>query len=177
MGVKVRKIKTAIPFLLIFLLTLSFFKLQAHPFYVSICEMNYKSDEARLEISLRIFTDDLEIAMQNWGLGKLNLGEEKENPKADSLVSLYVLKLLKIQVQGENLRIHYVGKEVERELSWVYLEVDNLSDFDKIKISNRILFQSFAGQSNLIHVNQHHEIKNLLLTKNNAEGVLKWDSQ
>ncbi len=174
---KVRKIATAIPFLLIFLLALSFSKLQAHPFYVSICEMNYKNDEGRLEISLRIFTDDLEIAMQNWGLGKLNLGEKNENPKADSLISLYVLKLLRIQVQTKNIPIRYLGKEVERELSWVYLEVDNLSDFDEIKISNRILFQSFAGQSNLIHVNQHHEIKNLLLTKNNPEGILKWESE
>ncbi len=148
--------------------------LGSHPFYVSICEVNYKSETETLEISLRIFTDDLEQTMQDWSNKKLYLGESNEIAQADSLLKSYIFQVFSIEVDEEKPVIKYLGKEVEQELTWIYLEAKNIPDFDKISISNRLLFQSNPSQTNLIHVNHRQKTKSLLLTKNNPSDELIW---
>lgn len=172
---KVRKNHNAIRFILLTFFLFAGTLFGAHPFYVSISELNYNNETKSLEISLRIFTNDLERTMQDWSAEKLYLGEENESPKADSLLKNYVLQELTIAVKGKTVPIHFIGKEVEQELTWIYFETLNTPSFDQIKISNRILFQSFPAQTNLVHVNNKGEIKSLLLTKNNPAGELNWD--
>ncbi len=149
----------------------------AHPFYVSICEINYNTTSKSLEISLRIFTDDLENALQDWGAGKLYLGEVNEIEKADSVLEDYIFKVLSIELDQKKTNLEFLGKEVEQELTWIYLEAKNIADFEKISITNRLLFQSLPGQTNLIHVNKHQEIKSLLLTKNNPSDEMEWNEE
>ena len=174
---KVRKNPYAVRLIFLSLFLLGSPLFGSHPFYVSICEMNYKSETESLEISLRIFTDDLERTLQDWGTEKLYLGELNESPKTDSLLKKYILQVLSIEIEGETTSVEFIGKEVEQALTWVYLEAKNVPNFDKIMISNRMLFQSFPEQTNLIHVNQRGKIKSLLLTKNNPTGELAWDKE
>ncbi|MBN1651914.1 MAG: hypothetical protein JW857_11335 [Bacteroidales bacterium] len=170
---KVRKNKQVKHFLFIFLFSLGIPLLQAHPFYVSICEIDYK-DHA-LEISLRLFTTDLEKTMEDWGAGKLHLGEKNEIANADSLLKDYVFQSISLKVDGKKPILQFIGKEVNQELTWIYIEADDVPDFNTINISNRVLFQIFPGQTNLIHVNHREKTKSLLLTKNNPSGELDWN--
>ena len=146
----------------------------SHPFYVCICEIDYKSENKSLEISLRIFTDDLENTLQDWGSKKPYLGESNEIDEADSFLKKYILQVLNIEIDDKKQMLNYLGKEVEQELTWIYLEANNIPDFDKITISNRLLLQSFPSQTNLVHVNHRQKTKSLLLTKNNPSDELKW---
>lgn len=161
-------------FTIIIFFLIGFQLFAAHPFFVSICELDYKSESKSLEISLRIFTGDLEKTMEDWGAGRLYLGEKNESSKADSLLKAYVFQVFSFKINDQKTTYKYIGKEVEQELTWIYLESDNIPDFNTISISNRLLFQSFPNQTNLIHVNHRQEIKSLLLTKNNTSGELKW---
>lgn len=172
---KLRKKHQALRILLLTFLIFGSSFLSAHPFYVSICEVNYNSETKSLEISLRIFTDDLEKTMQDWSAEKLYLGENNESQKTDSLLKNYILQELTIAVDGKSTPFHFIGKEVVQALTWIYLETENISDFEKIELSNRILFQTFPSQTNLVHVNNKGETKSLLLTKNNPVGELNWE--
>lgn len=171
---KIRNNSTAkrLSFLILFFIGFQVFG--SHPFYVSICEIDYKSETKSLEISLRLFTDDLEITLQDWGSKKPYLGELNEIEGADSLLKKYISQALSIEIDDKKQRLNYLGKEVEQELTWIYLEADNIPDFDKIAISNRLLFQSFPNQTNLVHVKHRQETKSLLLTKNNPSDELEW---
>lgn len=175
-GVKVQK-NQKIKHFIFFLLFISSLTASAHPFFVSICEINYNAENQSLEISLRTFTDDLEKGLQDWGAGKLYLGESNESMKADSVLKDYIFKILSIEVDQKNTNLEYLGKEVERELTWVYLEVKHIPDFDEISVSDRLLFQTYSGQTNLIHVNHRNKIKSLLLTTNNPIDSLEWDKE
>lgn len=137
--------------------------------------MNYNKETKSLEISLRVFTDDLEKTLQDWSAEKLYLGEKNESANSDILLKKYILNVLGIALDEKNIPLHFVGKEIEQALTWIYLETKNTADFDKIEVENRMLFQSFPTQTNLIHVNNKGEIKSLLLTKNNPAGELNWD--
>lgn len=174
---KVRKNPKLVRFLFFVLFFIGFQVFGAHPFYVSISEINYKSETKSLEISLRIFTDDLENAIQDWSHKKLYLGESNEITQADSLLKQYIFQVLSIEIEDEKLKLIYLGKEVEQELTWIYLETNNITDFDKITISNRLLFQSFPSQTNLIHLNHRQKTKSLLLTKNNPSDELVWEEE
>lgn len=174
---KVRKNPKLVRFLFFILFFIGFQVFGAHPFYVSICEIDYKSETKSLEISLRIFTEDLENTLQDWGTDKLYLGETNEIAQADSLLKKYIFQELSIEIEEEKLQLEFLGKEIEQELTWIYLEAKNIPDFDKIKISNRLLVQSFPSQTNLIHVNHRQQTKSLLLSKNNPSDELVWEEE
>ncbi len=161
-------------FLILFFIGFQVFS--AHPFYVSICELDYNREAESLEISLRIFTDDIENTLQNWSSKKLYLGEPNEIAQADSLLKDYILQVFSIKIDKEKPTLIYLGKEVEQELTWIYLEARNIPDFDEIEISNRLLFQSYPSQTNLVHVNHRQKIKSLLLTKNSPSDKLVWEN-
>ncbi|MBN2237382.1 MAG: hypothetical protein JW729_07470 [Bacteroidales bacterium] len=171
---KVRKKYFAIRLVLMLLFSSAFQVVTAHPFYVSICEIDFNQKLNRLEISLRIFTNDLEKNMEDLGFGKLYLGEKNESENADMILKNYISSILKLQVDRINLTPNYLGKETNQELTWIYLEVKDVEAFSEIEISNRLLYQSFATQTNLVHVKNKDETKSLLLTKNNSQGRLQW---
>lgn len=174
---KVRKNTTIARYAFFIFFFVGFQLFGAHPFYVSICEMDYNSETKGLEISLRIFTSDLEKSLQDRYPCKINLGENNESPKTDSILQAYVFQELRLNVNDKRTSFQFVGKEVDNELTWIYFEAKDIPDFDKISIHNRILIQSFPNQTNLIHVNNRKEIKSLLLTKNNSFGELTWDKK
>jgi hypothetical protein len=63
----------------------------AHPFYVSICQMGYNRQNHSLEISVKIFADDLQTALNNRNIENLFLGEPKENPESNHYISEYLI--------------------------------------------------------------------------------------
>ncbi|MCF6333363.1 MAG: hypothetical protein L3J11_08765 [Draconibacterium sp.] len=62
----------------------------AHPFYVSICQVDYNKENQSLEISVKIFANDLLVALEKAGATKIFLGEKKENPETDKFIFNYL---------------------------------------------------------------------------------------
>ena len=58
-----------------------------HEFYVSLTEVRYNPGSKRMEISIRIFPDDLDRALFREHGIHTELASELEAPEADSLVS------------------------------------------------------------------------------------------
>mgnify|MGYP000135582919 CR=1 FL=1 len=63
-----------------------------HEFYVSICNIQHNTEAATLEITLKIFTDDFEKALEQDSGKALHLGTPKEDSKADELIRDYLQK-------------------------------------------------------------------------------------
>jgi len=72
-----------------------FSSLQAHEYYVSICDIEFNSESNTLEITLKLFTDDLENTLQQ-GKSRLYLGEDGESATADSLLESYLKRVFAI---------------------------------------------------------------------------------
>jgi len=62
----------------------------AHPFYVSLCQVDYNNQNHTLEISVKIFADDLLRAIENKGISDLHLGEDMENPESGKYIFNYI---------------------------------------------------------------------------------------
>lgn len=144
----------------------------AHPFYVSICQLNFNRETSSVEISLKIFADDLSAGLENAGHRNLYLGESKEDTKTDSYIFEYLKSKLKFKINGQAVSYQFVGKELDDAVVWTYLEIQNINDLKSVEAECSILAEVYDTQSNIIQVEKNKEIKNLLLNKQTTTGSI-----
>lgn len=144
-----------------------------HPFYLSICQINFNDKSESLEIALKVFTTDLASALKEKGHGELFIGEEKEDQEADMHVNAYLKERFQIEIDGEVLQYEFLGKETEGDATWCYLEIASLQNFTSIKVTSQIFTDLFEGQKNIIHVKKGQKEKSILLQKDkDSENVI-----
>ena len=57
----------------------------------------------------------------------------------------------------------------------MYFEIENISEFTSIEIKNKILFDMFPEQQNIIHMITPDANRNMILDKNHPDGLLKFN--
>ena len=134
-----------------------------HPFYVSVTEMNYDAADSVLEVSVKLFTDDLAQALEARYQSNLHLGEPEEHPDADVFVALYLREQLSIQAHDLPLEQQYLGKEFEEDVTWCYLAVPIAQAPQALLIRNALLTDQFEAQRNLVHLRVGSQRKSLML--------------
>ena len=160
-----------------FAILIGFFLLTGfcHKFYVSISEVNHNAENASLEISMKIFTDDLEDALEVGTSKKIWLGDPKrEVPETDSLLANYLERKLTFTVNGEAQTPVFIGKELEADVTWCYLEIKGVTDLKSIAIDNRLLLDLFDEQKNLIHIYANDKEKSLFLRRGKSSGEVTY---
>lgn len=170
-GMKINK-KLVIPILF---LLLGVFSSSAHPFHVSLCQVDYNPENQSLEISVKIFVDDLLVALNEEEHNKLYIGEDRENENTDKYIFDYLTQKLQLKVNDRDVLANFVGKELEKDVVWTYLEVEDIKALDEIEVSCGLLTEVFDDQSNIVQVNKNGDIKNLLLGKGNTQGKLNFN--
>ncbi len=161
-----------------FYILLSFFLLTGfsyHKFYVSISELNHNTETAALEFSMKIFTDDLEAALEADTSKKLWIGDpEREVAATDSLLAIYFDKKLTININGEQREAVFLGKELEADVIWCYLEIQDVPAVKSVSIDNRILMELFDEQKNLVHIYANGKEKSLFLRRGKTVGEVSY---
>nr|WP_321356981.1 DUF6702 family protein [uncultured Draconibacterium sp.] len=164
--------KLILPVLFLFL---GVFFSNAHPFYVSICQVNFNQQSQSLEISVKIFVDDLIEGLSEEGHNKLYIGETREDAHTDEYIYDYLKKSIRFKVNDKDVEPAFVGKEMEKDVVWAYMEIDNIANLIDIEVNCNLLTDVFSDQSNIIQVTKSGETKNLLLSKRDTNGRLNFD--
>ena len=133
--------------LLVFALILPVF---AHPFYVSMTEIIFNEKEKSLQISVRIFTDDLEKALVKDCNCKIDLLDAEKHKAMEPILFKYLQKVLKISPNKKAESFQFVGFEKEEESIWTYLEIKNQTGIKDLFVENKILHQTKKKQTNLV---------------------------
>lgn len=142
------------------------FSSASHKFYVSITQVDVNNESFKLEISSRIFTDDLEATIQVETGQKLWLGTDKEHLKADSILFAYIGSSIEFSQDDSEVEVKYIGKEVEADVTWIYLESKKgISVNRAIDISNKILYAKFPDQKNIVNLHFGKKTKSQIHTK------------
>ena len=136
-----------------------------HPFYISVCQIDHNPDPGTLEMSFRIFADDLELALETMGTDRLRLGTEHEAEKADLYISRYLARHVEIEINGHRVGAGFLGKEVDSDAIWCYVEVENVPVIETMTITNTLLLETFEDQVNLVHVNAAGQKKSLVFNR------------
>ncbi|WP_282017910.1 DUF6702 family protein [Salegentibacter mishustinae] len=144
---------------------LSGFKSGAHEFYLSVTEIEYNNEKQSLQIITRVFIDDFEDVLNERYGADLQLSEEAEEGAVAENISKYLKQKLRLQVNGEELQLNYLGKEYDADQLILYIEVEDLAPFNKIEVTNEILTDLFDDQKNVVHVKVNDKTKSLLLMR------------
>ena len=144
---------------------LSGFKSGTHEFYLSVTEIEYNRQQQSLQIITRVFIDDFQnVLNQRYG-AKLQLSEEAEEGAITENISKYLQQKLKLRVDGAKLQLNYLGKEYDADQLVLYIEVENVTPFNNIEVTNSILTDLFDEQKNIVHVKVNDKTKSLLLMR------------
>lgn len=143
-----------------------------HKFFVSLTEVRFNSESGRIEVSIRVFPDDLDRALFEREGIHTQLATELELPEADSLLKLYLLDHFYMEVNGERIQLEYLGKEPEADAIWCYLESEKLEEPSVYLVNNSILTHTFEDQVNIVQVYQGKWNKGLMLSRDHRSDQL-----
>lgn len=146
----------------------------AHKFYVSVTDIEYNEKEKSLQIISRVFIDDLEKLLKERYKKDLFLLKKGEHPEADAYVQRYFQDKLKIEVNGKERTLKYLGKEYDNDELLLYIEVENVEPFSQIEVENTVLTDIFPEQKNIIKVENKGKVKSLLLMRDKVKGSLNF---
>ena len=136
-----------------------------HPFHISVTEVLYRPSEKTIQVSVRIFLDDLELGLRaETGDTKLDI---KSSPESDlnTHIGNYVKNRLKLTAK-KPISLEYLGFEYEEDALWCYFEAEKVKKFDALQIENKILIEAFSDQENLIHFRSEGKVKSVRLSAN-----------
>ena len=149
------------------LLTLFFLGLSAfsyHKFYVSIYQIDFVPEKRRVEITARIFMDDLNLALNQEFNAKSQLGEKSETNQDLVVLQKYLAKHLKISIDGKEQPIVFLSKEIDNNVVVVYLKINDIKKISTFKIYNNALLEIYSDQQNIIQTNFYNKKRNFIFT-------------
>ena len=123
-----------------------------HPFFVSVTEIKQNPTNHSLEISCRMFSDDLEKALEKQFHVQLDVIKPKDKVQMNKLINEYVKKHLLIRADGKLLNYTYVGYEIQEGAAWSYFEVKGIEPIKRVTIHNDLLYEQHPEQVNMMHV-------------------------
>jgi hypothetical protein len=157
--------------LLVLVMLGTFSKAEAHPYHVSIAEVKFNPKTQALEIAIKVFTDDLEQTLSDAAKKTVNL---QQSPEVKSQLAAY----LKITLQVENnvkqvLPQKFLGFETEDDAQWLYLEIPvKPEQLKQLTFRNKVLFETFEDQINLMNITLNGQKKTLLFKQNDFVHAL-----
>ncbi|MDB5196613.1 MAG: hypothetical protein JWP88_984 [Flaviaesturariibacter sp.] len=123
-----------------------------HPFYIAVTEVNHNAKEKTLEISCKVFAEDLEETLKKNYKTTVDLSAEKQHAQNDKLIADYIIKHLFITTDGKPAKLSYVGFEKQAEAVYCYFEAVNVAAPKKVDFTNTILQDFTDKQINIIHM-------------------------
>ena len=133
----------------------SFFLLtsaEVHPVYVSVTSIEFNEKQQILEVSCKLFIDDMEKFLKGRSGRKIDLLHPVQDGKTDSLLSTYLSAHLSLQVNGSSAPLKYAGFEPDGDVIYVYLEADEIKGVNRLEVKNSILYDYKPGQVSVINV-------------------------
>lgn len=125
-----------------------------HEFHLSKTDIHYKTEAQALQVTIHIFIDDTESALQDRQPMDYKLMQDSEHVLADSVLGTYFKENFIIKVDGEQQTFEYLGKEASDDIEglYAYLEIPNLETPKELEITNKLLMEKFDDQKNIIKV-------------------------
>jgi hypothetical protein len=139
-----------------------------HPIHLSVSEINYSEKDRALQITSRIFIDDLELSIRTQrNEPELDLIDPKNGLTTEKMVSEYVMKHFAVKLDGKLQKMNFLGMEREDPALICYIEIENVKKFKTIEIRNDIIMETHDDQSSIVHVTYKGPVKSVRLTSAN----------
>ncbi|PXY41065.1 hypothetical protein DMB65_08905 [Flavobacterium cheongpyeongense] len=146
-----------------------------HKFYMGIFQVNYAAEKKMIQITSRIFVDDLNKGIEKKYNKKTFLGTDKETQADIDLLKKYLSENFSIKINGQLKSIIFLSKEIEADdILICYSRIPAVEKFKTLEISNTILTDWNAEQQNVTHISAFGTKRSILFTESSRKEVLKY---
>ena len=136
--------------------------------------MQLDRERKMIEISLRVFTDDLELDMSlNQGRRiSTTLTDEKE---LQSALENYANDLFVIldQANGSQVELELLGTEEEYDATWIYLQGVLPKDLELLSVDYLVLLEVYEDQTNFLKFLGSKETSTYTFSKNRRKFLIE----
>ena len=147
-----------------------------HPFHVSVTEIKYKEEKKAIQISTRIFLDDLEVALRaSTEYETLDITSEEDWDFVNTHLEKYILANLILSDEKGRMETNYVGAEIENDVMWIYVEVEKVKKLKAIRVVNKLLTEVYNDQENIVHFRAFGKVKSARLYKGEEAETFDWE--
>jgi hypothetical protein len=149
-----------------------------HPIHISVSEINYSEKDKALQITSRIFIDDLELAIREQRKEpELDITNPKGGLSTNQLVMDYVKEHFKIKIDGKPAKFNFLAVETEDIAFVCYIEIENVKKVKTLEAFNDVITEVHEDQSNLVHVTYKGPIKSARLMRDKPTEEFKFDGK
>jgi hypothetical protein len=165
-------IKMKKAFLILLLPLLAF--VTVHKFYISVTNATYSEKDDALQVTTRVFIDDMNTVLKERYDIDAALGSNEESAMGQEYLENYIRSKFRITRNGEIVHYTILGTKYDVDVIILYVEVPNidLPLVTSIGIENEILTDLFDEQQNVVHFNVAGKKKSFVLLKSDTKGML-----
>ena len=146
----------------------------AHKFYTSLAQVEYNDEDKSVQVSMRVFADDLEAALTRRAGRRVVLDRTED---VDRLVLAYLRDAFEIRNRaGETKALRWVGMELRAGVAWLYFEAEMPEGLAGARLRDHVLFELFAKQVNTVSVRFRGARTDLVFARGDGERALAADA-
>jgi len=134
-----------------------------HDYYVSSTEVVFVEDKQQLQVTTRVFIDDLEAYFNAQTEDKIQLQPDLEPAKIDSLVHVFFKNNFNIFFDKKEVGIQYIGRQYKEDQILIFAEATEVSPPTSFEIHNTILIPFRSDQQNIVHLKTVNSKKSFLM--------------
>lgn len=141
---------------------------------MGIYQVDYAPDKKMLQITSRIFVDDLNHALEKKYNKKLYLGTDKESSEELILLKKYMAEKFSLSINGQLKSINFLSKELDGDVMVCYWNIKDVSKIKSIEVYNAVLVDWNSEQQNITHFKVNNAKNSFLFTNSSTREVLKY---
>ena len=146
----------------------------AHKYYLSVTNIAYSEKDDALQITTRIFIDDLENLLKERYNVVAHLSTDLELKNIDAYFEKYLRAKFELEINGEIKPYDVIGREYDSDVIIFYLEVSKVdfSSISTIQVKNEVLTDLYDEQQNIVHFKLKGKKNSFVLAKPDTKGML-----
>lgn len=144
-----------------FLYTVSDFN--THEYYVSSTDVVYVIKNKHIQITTRIFIDDIEAYFNSRSNSKIQLQPDLNEDQIDSLTQVFFNKNFNLIFDNKELKINYLGRKYKEDQLLIFAEALAIDKPSSFEVNNTILTPFRKGQQNIVHFKAENFKKSFLM--------------
>ena len=139
-----------------------------HKYYVSTTLIDLDEESNYFEITIKTFYDDLETELK-----LSNIDYDIQYDQINKLYEDYLLAKFILTSNDNEIKYEYLGFEKRNDQINLYLQVESSNVVDELSIQNKILYESFSTQKNIVLYRNKKSRKSFIQDRKNHISSIK----